>query len=274
MTARTSVLVRLLVPLKFAVRKGSVVPSPALPDWANIKQTPAGTFKAQVRRAGFPAQIQTFQTTNEATEWAARVEQDMKDGHFVPIDRDGQTMTLVKLFERYKKHQQKEGVAIERGALSCFTLIEKSNLANIPISRLTPNGITKFAETRRLTVKPQTVATNLSRLSMVINFANDHLGLQITNPVREVHKTLRTRKIVSKSQERKRRPTADELTALRTHFAEPGKSRPRRVPMVDIIDFAIATTMRAGEITSIRWSDLNEERREIMIRARKIRWCR
>jgi integrase len=236
---------------------------------ATIRLTPAGTYKVQVRRAGFPAQIQTFRTRKEADAWANRVEDDMKRGNFTPIDRDGQTMTVVKLIERYKKHAQKEGLKIERGALSCFKLIAESNLAEIPINRLTPNAITKFAETRRLTVKPQTVATNLSRLSQVINFANDHLGLQIENPIREIHQTLRTRKIVSQSQERKRRPSADELTRLRAYFKAPAKSRPRRVPMADIIDFAIATTMRAGEFTSIRWSDLHEQRREIMIRARK-----
>jgi hypothetical protein len=178
---------------------------------ATIRLTPAGTYKVQVRRAGFPAQIQTFRTRKEADAWANRVEDDMKRGNFTPIDRDGQTMTVVKL--------------IERGALSCFKLIAESNLAEIPINRLTPNAITKFAETRRLTVKPQTVATNLSRLSQVINFANDHLGLQIENPIREIHQTLRTRKIVSQSQERKRRPSADELTRLRAYFKAPAKSR-------------------------------------------------
>lgn len=39
--------------------------------------------------------------------------------------------------------------------------------------------------------------------------------------------------------------------------------------MWDIIPFAIATAMRLGEIVSIRWSDLNEEKKTVIIRDRK-----
>ncbi|WP_328514672.1 site-specific integrase [Ralstonia solanacearum] len=39
--------------------------------------------------------------------------------------------------------------------------------------------------------------------------------------------------------------------------------------MADIIKFAVATAMRASEITSLRWLDINHEHRTIIIRDRK-----
>lgn len=236
---------------------------------ANIVHTPSGKFKVQIRRVGFPAQIQTFSTRDEAAKWAERVEEDMKRGNFTPLDRDGQAMTISKLITRYSDDQKKHGRSLQRGALSCLAIIAKSNLGSIPINKLTPNDVLRFAETRRMTVSPQTVATNISRLSMVINYANDHLDLQIENPVREANGKLIAKKMIAKSNKRTRRPSGDELTKLREYFGAAGKTRRRRVPMLDVIDFAIATTMRASEITSIRWSDLNEQRREVLVRQRK-----
>jgi integrase len=44
------------------------------------------------------------------------------------------------------------------------------------------------------------------------------------------------------------------LDALKEHFRQ--KAR-QRIPMPDIIDFAVVTAMRAGEITRIRWDHLD-----------------
>ncbi|SAL05500.1 integrase family protein [Caballeronia calidae] len=236
---------------------------------ANIRQTPAGTFKVQIRRLGFPTQIQTFPTRKAAQTWAARVEADMKHGHFIPIDRDGLSMTVAKLIERYKDDKVKAGAPLKKGAVSCMSIIANSKLGAMPVNRVTTNAVTQFAEMRRRAVKPQTVAKNVAYLSALFNYANSKLKLNIGNPVREVSMALKAANTIGKSAERTRRPSDDELAALRQYLAPKGKTRPRRVPMVEIVDFAIATTMRAGEIVSIRWSDLNDDRREILIRARK-----
>lgn len=238
---------------------------------ATFSKTVSGTFKAEIRRTGFPAVRKTFPTDAEARAWARRVEDDMRRGNYTPLDRDGEALTVAGLVKRFKEDEKKAGRTIARGTVSCLGIVTKSNLGSILINRLTPNDIVKFAENRQKAgVRPQTVALNISRLSTLLKkYANGTLGLQIESPIREANERLAARSLIAKSDERDVRPTSDQLDRLRTYFNAPGKTRTRRVPMADIVDFAIATTMRASEITGLRWSDFNETKREILIRDRK-----
>ena len=61
-------------------------------------------------------------------------------------------------------------------------------------------------------------------------------------------------------------PTDDELKRLIAHWSP----NPRQsIPMIDLTLFAVATAMRLGEIVGLQWEDLDENRRTIVIRARK-----
>lgn len=71
----------------------------------------------------------------------------------------------------------------------------------------------------------------------------------------------------TKSKERERRPTDDEIARICAWFVAKGARQ--KVPMGDLIHFAIATAMRAGEITRLKWTDLNELHKTITIRDRK-----
>jgi hypothetical protein len=76
---------------------------------------------------------------------------------------------------------------------------------------------------------------------------------------------------------RTRRPSPEEIAALRTHFRQifndPTRDRAAsfgpRVPMEDIILFAICSCMRINEITKIVWEDFAPADRTVWIRDRK-----
>jgi integrase len=70
---------------------------------------------------------------------------------------------------------------------------------------------------------------------------------------------------VSKSRKRDRRPTADEISRLLEHW----RGQSKMLPMEDLFQFAIASGMRLGEITKLRWPDVDPEHRAVIIRARK-----
>lgn len=79
-------------------------------------------------------------------------------------------------------------------------------------------------------------------------------------------RTLRHAGRIAKAEERDRRPTEDELNRLINYWA----ANPRQsIPMIDLTLFAIATAMRLGEILSLKWEDLDEAGRTVVIRARK-----
>jgi integrase len=88
-------------------------------------------------------------------------------------------------------------------------------------------------------------------------------GLRIADPLEDAMPALKRYGRVGKSKERDRRPTADELKRLRDAFTG------RRLPMADLMDFSIATAMRLGELARVRWADLDEDGKLLLIRDRK-----
>ncbi|MFN7881661.1 MAG: site-specific integrase, partial [bacterium] len=82
--------------------------------------------------------------------------------------------------------------------------------------------------------------------------------------VDEAREILKHMGLVDRSAERDRRPTADELARLRIWFARSKSLTP------DILDFILDSGFRPpSEITGLRWEDLNEADRTIVIRDRK-----
>jgi len=75
--------------------------------------------------------------------------------------------------------------------------------------------------------------------------------------------------LIAKSQERDRRPTDDELDLLYAYWQRPNVRRLLTIPMENVVRFAIASCMRLGEITRLRWDDVNVADRTILIRDRK-----
>ena len=76
-------------------------------------------------------------------------------------------------------------------------------------------------------------------------------------------------KLVGKSQKRTRRPTEDELIKLTESLEERQSKQGSHIPFVDILNFSILTCMRIGEVCGIKWSDLNEDHKTVIVRDRK-----
>ena len=65
-----------------------------------IVKTPSGTWKAVIRKTGFPSAIKTFRLKKDAEDWARRTEDEMVRGLFVqrgPSER----LTFEKAVLRY-----------------------------------------------------------------------------------------------------------------------------------------------------------------------------
>ena len=50
---------------------------------ATIVKTPAGTWKAVVRKTGWPTNAKTFRTKRDAEDWARRTEDEMVRGVYI-----------------------------------------------------------------------------------------------------------------------------------------------------------------------------------------------
>jgi len=67
---------------------------------ATITKTPAKTWKAAVRKRGWPTIIKTFRTRRDAADWARRTEDEMVRGVYICLLSTSDAaadLTLVKL---------------------------------------------------------------------------------------------------------------------------------------------------------------------------------
>ena len=217
-------------------------------------------WRAQVRRRGHRPQTRTFDSQVIAKRWARKVETAIDEATFHDSGKAEKT-SLADLIKRYREERVGEIGRSHGYALDQLT----RRLGETKLSAITSDLIIEYARSR--TCKPVTWAAELSYLGTIFRLARGVWKLPIVgDPVGDARVALGLLGFKLKGRDRDRRPTRDEIDRLRAHFD--AKSR-QRIPMSKVLTFAIATTMRAEEITRIRWDDLNEKDRTVLIRDRK-----
>ncbi|QYJ23449.1 site-specific integrase [Achromobacter sp. ES-001] len=218
-----------------------------------------GKWRAQVRKKGHPTQTKTFTTKALATRWATAIEAEIERGDFKDTKPLGVT-TVGDLLDRYEREVHRMGTAKKES----FKVL-RAELGAVTLSGLTGARIIEY--TKKRGVAPPTWSMELSYLNTVLRVARSLWDLSfLGDPIRDAREAFKMLGVVTTPRERTRRPTTDELTALKAHFNTSGRYQ---LPMADIVDFAIATAMRAGEIFSITWEDVDTKKKTVIIRDRK-----
>ncbi|WP_042298936.1 site-specific integrase [Paraburkholderia kururiensis] len=235
-------------------------------------------WTAQIRIAGHPSVTKTFPKKAHAEQWAKRTETQMRDGAFQD-ERKLSNFTIGDLIDRYVNDVGglRPFGKSKRGALDML----KRHLGATPVAKFSGTTVIEYAKARHQPrpkrggapgemepgAGPVTISVELSYLGTVFKIARALWGMPApTQALDDARETLRHLGLIAKSKERDRRPTLDEIERICDFF----DAKPRqRIPMRDIIHFAIWTTMRSSEITRLRWADLNEADRTIIIRDRK-----
>lgn len=226
---------------------------------ASIIKTPAGTFRALVRRKGIRTLCKTFPTKKEAERWARQAEADLEAGRPVTVPGGA---TVGDAIDAYRKLRDSGRRGIAPGSNEHYMLAHlDAGLGDVPVAALTPQRLAKFAKMRADDgAGPYTVNMEVSKLGTVLKYAAISLHATWGDPVGAARPLLEHLGLIGPGKARDRRPTPDELAALRA------KADTR---LRDIIDLAIATCMRRGEIARIEWADIDREKRLITIRDRK-----
>lgn len=116
-------------------------------------------------------------------------------------------------------------------------------------------------------VKPQTVNQYMTALSGVLKYAVDvrempEDGLKAYNKAR---KQLVKLQLIGKSERRDRLPTDEELSILRSYFAEMNTRPKNKIDMVLVMDAELVTGRRISELCRIERQHVNVEKRTCMI---------
>ena len=221
---------------------------------ATLVKTPAGTWKAVIRKRGWPVVFKTFRVKRDAQDWARRTEDEMVRGVF--IDRaDAQRMTLQDALKRY----QQEVTPTKRAwtAKSEINRARKltSELGKYSLAAITPDIVAQYRDKRLAEgLKNDTVRLELALLSHLFSTAIKEwrLGLYY-NPVANIRKP-------APGPGRNRRLVGDE--ELRLIAACSAYSNPL---LGWLVRLAIHTGMRAGELQSLQRGQVDLKRRIVTL---------
>lgn len=219
-------------------------------------------WRAQVRKAGHPAQTKTFTTKRLAEQWARQVEADIEAGRAGVLPRGGGP-TVGKLIERYTEEVGSQK-PFGRNKADVLKKLHH-HLGAERLERLTADRLLRyFREERR--VSGVTAAIDMSYLSAVLRYARTVWRVPFNPAVLEdAREAMRHAGMIGRSNERDRRPTPDEIERLRGWLRVHSRSL-----TPDIIDFILDSGFRPpSEIVGLRWADLHREDRTIVIRDRK-----
>ncbi|WP_339486837.1 site-specific integrase [Pseudomonas sp. RL_5y_Pfl2_70] len=234
----------------------------------------AYTAQIRINRDGRTVyqESQTFDRKQVAQAWIKRRETELAEpGAIERANRKG--VTIRKMIEQYLDEYEKIR-PLGKTKNATLKAIKDTWLGDLDDSALNSQKLVEFAQWRMSKegggVQAQTVGNDLSHLGAVLSVARPAWGYEV-DPLAmpDARKVLRKLGMVSKSKERNRRPTLDELDRLMTHFFEMQVRRPESIKMPKMIAFALFSTRRQEEITRIRWDDLDESRQAVLVRDMK-----
>lgn len=217
-----------------------------------------GRWRALVRVKGHPSASRTFNGRKAADDWAKATEDALRAGKAAP----GAAVTLSDLIDRYVKEigRFKPVSDTKRGNLRRW----EESLGERDVSTLTGADVLGHVAGRE--VSPATMAMEVGFLAEVLAAGRSLWGLTIPDVIGASRPTLRRTGAVGKPQSRERRPEPEELEALAGFY----RYNLGKIPMRDLIPFAIDTAMRMGEITRLRWEDYRPGPKPmVLIRDRK-----
>ena len=209
----------------------------------------------------------TFAHRSAALSWAKHREVALEDPAELARQKQS-TPTLAELirwyidtFETISRWQRSKQTHLE--------FLERHALGKNRAHTLTSADLIRHVQSRRAEgAGPATVINDLIWVGVVLRAAKSVRELPVSPEVVEQARSACSElRLVGKPKRRTRRPSTDELARLREHF----KSRDRRaaIPMVAVMDFAIASARREAEICRLEWRDNDKTTRTGMVRDAK-----
>ncbi len=220
---------------------------------ASFRKRGSGGWQAQVRRKGYPPQSKSFPTRAAAVRWVRSIEFEMDQGLFVSRN-EAETTTIGELLDRYliEYTADKKGAGPE----ACrIRMLLRHPLAKRFIASIRGLDMARYRDERLRQVSASSVRRELTILSQLFEIARKEWGIFVHNPVREI-------KLPKKGIARDRRlQDAEDGSDSEESRLFAACRRCRNPYLLPIVQFALETAMRQGEIVGLRWHHVNMARR-------------
>ncbi|KAA1012659.1 site-specific integrase [Paraburkholderia panacisoli] len=198
-------------------------------------------WRAEIRRRGYKPVYRTFDTKQQAQQWARRVEADMDSGLY--FDRsESERTTLREALERYrrdivpeKRHPYQENRRIQRWIDHGLSYRTLASLRGVDFA--------KYRDERRSAGRAEnTIRLELQIISHLFEIARKEWGMEgLMNPLDNIRKP-------TGSQARDRRLRLGEFEKLHSLLSAGGN--PWAAPAFEL---AIETSLRQSALFSVRW---------------------
>lgn len=222
------------------------------------------TALIRIKKAGkvIHSETETFDREAAAKAWTKKRETELaKPGALNQVEDP----TLAEVITKYTADKLKAHGKTKDQVLRA---IGRSSLGELLCSQVQSRHIIDYL--KAMTSQPQTRGNYLSHLASVVTVARPAWGYPIDRQVVEDARVVAIKLgIISKSLERTRRPTLEELTRLMRHYEVAEKKRSNGVPMTQLILFSLFSTRRQEETCRMVAEDLLAASSEIWVRDMK-----
>ena len=213
------------------------------------------SWRARIRRKGFPDLVQTFPRKTDAKRWAEETEAALSSGRYLSslVAKRHRVKDVFNAYEPEILDRLKDPYSRLK-----HLAVWHSKLGDMALADLQPYHIKNFREKLRHQVSNATANRYVASLSAALGFAVKELGWIENNPALRVKK-LREPKGRTRFLSDEERDNLIDACALFVKYPE----------MQTIVLIAITTGMRRGEILNLRWADCDFKSRRFIVRDSK-----
>lgn len=212
-------------------------------------------WQARIRIKGQPSIEKSFSTKADAEAWAKVTESEIIRGIFIKRT-DAEQTTLSEALDRYEAEvtPTKRGASIERYRLATW---RKSRLARMTLASLRGADFARWRDERLKEVAPATVKRELGTVCNLFNVARKEWGFDgLSNPIESIR--------LPREDNARSRIFFDGEERILLQALDPkeqGEGRHGRINswVKPIVELALETAMRRGEILSLRWENVRLE---------------
>jgi len=204
-------------------------------------------WQVQIRRKGFKPTSKSFVRKADALEWARFKERQADRRDFLFDIHILEQMSWAELLERYRDNivSKKKCKISETSHINAY-LKREYKIASLELSNIKPYHFSEYRDQRLKEVKPATICRELGIFHHVFEIAKTEWGIPIAqNPLGVVKKP----KINNKRERR---------LDWREYFSILKATKSCLNPYIKpIIQIAVHTGMRRGEILNLRWEHIS-----------------
>lgn len=215
-------------------------------------------YRVLIRKKGQAPISKTFKLKAVAERWARETEVALDAGKFQPKVEDA---TLGDTIDKYFERMRQIGKDIGPNKTSTLNII-KREIGDKTLAQLTTDTLVGYISDKK-DIAPSTRHQYIIFLRTALKTAEALWDAKVDfTSYEKAVRFLRTHGLIGESNQRDVRVTDEQI---RTILEEVNSS----VPMDDVIWFQVYSAFRIGETCRLRWDDIDEAKKTILIRQRK-----